>query len=259
MKSIKIIPTLLGCILIFLIGCTKKDPIIPAGWGDLSNVRIAAVFGSTGERFIKTNYENANFRGYDSTIDAIVDLKLGKVDYLITSYVNATNYIKQNPDLIIKPGYVESEGVAIAVRKDDSKLLADLSKLIQKFKEDGTLVDVVKRWVRESNVPYEPKEIPVHEGGKVLRVGISADMEPMIFMAYDKVIGLDAELIERIAYELKMVVEYHNVPFDALIALLDSDLVDVVISNLTSTEERRLLVNFTEDYYSNPLVLMEKK
>jgi len=259
MKTMRVISMMLCVVLVHLIGCTKKEALKDASTADLSEAKIGALAGSTGERFITENYEHAKLFKFDDIADAIVALKESEIDYVISTYITASNIAKHNTDILIKPGFVQAEGVAIAVNKHQTELLSNLSKVLERFKTDGTLVDISKRWVKVTNTPYERKEIPVHEAGKILRVGVTPKDEPMCFMVNGKIVGLDAELIERIAYELKMKVEFEEYPFEALLTAIDSELVDIAISNISSTKERQLLVNFTEDYFSNPLVLMKKK
>jgi polar amino acid transport system substrate-binding protein len=90
-------------------------------------------------------------------------------------------------------------------------------------------------------------------------VAIAANREPMCFISENEIVGLDCELIERIAYELGRPVNYNDMKFSALIASLESGKTDLVISNMTATEERRKAVNFSDGYFVNPQVLLTLK
>lgn len=54
-------------------------------------------------------------------------------------------------------------------------------------------------------------------------------------------------------------VQYYDMKFSALIAALESGKADLVISNMTATEERRKVVNFSDGYFVNPQVLLTYK
>ena len=226
---------------------------------DLEKADIGIMTGSTGEMYIEANYPGAGLYRYDSVPDAVMALKSNHLDYVITAYTIALGFVRSNPDLAIIPGTLLEEGVAIAIKKDDTQLLNDISAVLDQFKADGTLDDIIDRWIKEDGSAYEQKEIPVHTDAPVLMVGVAANREPMCYIDSGKIVGLDAELIERIAYELGMRVEYMDMQFSALITALESSRVSVVISNVTATEERREKVNFTDDYFQNPQVLLGQK
>ena len=249
--------TILLCsIMIVMISCSSKDTVETI---DLDKASIGAMTSTTGERFISENFAQAKLNKYDSITDAVVALKDKKVDYVITSLTNALGFVKNNKGLVIIPGVVLNEGVAIAVNKQDPQLLADISGVLAHFKSNGTLEDIIKRWTNVTNTGYEKKLVQVHDDVSILKVGVAANREPMCFLEKNKIVGLDAELIERIAFELNMKVEYINMPFAALISSLENNKVNVVISNITATEDRKKIVNFTDDYFQNPQVLMRRK
>ena len=219
---------------------------------------IGAMTGSTGEAFARKNFLDADIYAYDSIPDAVVALQADRIDYVITAYTNALGFIRNNKDLEIVPGTLLNEGAAIAVNKNNPGLLKDISAVLDRFKEDGTLDDIIDRWIKEDGSEYQRMEIPVNQTGEVLSVGVAANREPMCFIENGNVIGLDAELIERIAYELGKRVEFMDMTFSALIPALESGRVDVLISNITPTEERKQVVNFTDTYFQNPQVLLRR-
>jgi polar amino acid transport system substrate-binding protein len=81
----------------------------------------------------------------------------------------------------------------------------------------------------------------------------------MGFVSNNEIIGLDPELIERIAFKLGRPVKYYDMKFNALIAALESGKADVIISNMTMTEERRKRVEFSHGYFLNPQVMLTAK
>ncbi|MCL1821111.1 MAG: ABC transporter permease subunit, partial [Oscillospiraceae bacterium] len=255
MKKI-LIPVLL--VLLLLAAC-QNDKVDSDGGDNFAGSSLGVMTGSTGEMFVEATYPNAKLSRYDSIPDAVVALKSNKLDYVITAYTTALGFVRSNEDLTIIPGVLVEEGAAIAVKKDEAQLLADISAVLARFMDDGTMDDLVERWIKEDGSAYEQVEIPVNPNGAVLTVGVAANREPMCFIERGKIIGLDAELIERIAYELGMRVEYMDMQFSALIAALESGKVSVVISNVTATEERKQKVNFTNDYFHNPQILLARK
>ena len=231
-------------------------PSVPLRDGsDLATARVATMTGTTCEIYISNNYPNAELLLFDDINDAFMALKTGKADYVFTAFTTSLLAARKIPGLVLLPEKYTKDPSAIAFNKKNTELLKQVDDVLRQFKSDGTLNDIVERWIKPDGSDYQCKEIPVVNEGKPIKVGIAANREPMCFISNGKIAGLDAELIERIAHQLGRPVEYMDMKFSALIAAIESEKVDLIISNFTATEERRKRVNFSEDYFINPLVL----
>ena len=225
----------------------------------LSTGRVGLMTGTTAEQFMARKYPQAQVSRHDNIADAIAALQGRKLDYVITAKTTAINYAKNNPDLTVLPDALISEGAAIGVAKGNEQLLKQLNHVLARFKKEGSLDRLISRWIKTDNSAYEITPIPRVKNGKILKVAIAANREPMNFVRNNTYTGLDCELIERMAYELGMRVEFYNMQFSSLIIALQSGKVDVVISNLSPTAERKEKINFTEKYFDNPQVALVKK
>ena len=67
--------------------------------------------------------------------------------------------------------------------------------------------------------------------------------------------GFDVDLINAIAKDQKIEVEWKNMEFDGLIPALDSGNVDIVASGVTITKARKEKVDFSDEYYKSGLAL----
>ena len=240
---------------------TKKNKAIPQA-NDGSNIatsKVGAMTGTTGEMYIRNNYPKAEVQCFDDIMDAIASLQARKLDYVITAYTTALKVSNKNSDLVVLPKEYTDEYAAIALPKQSTELLTQVNEVLAEFKKDGTLDQIINRWVRKDGSDYEKADIPKVKEGKPLIVAIAANREPMCFVSDNKIVGLDCELIERIAYKLERPVQYYDMKFSALIAALESGKADLVISNMTATDERRKVVNFSDGYFVNPQVLLTVK
>ena len=226
---------------------------------NLPTATVGAMTGTTGEKYIREHYPKATVQCYDDIMDAIAALQAHKLDYVITAYTTALKVSNKNDDLLVLPKEYTDEYAAIAFNKKDEVLLNQVNQVLVQFKKDGTLDTIIHRWVKKDKIPYKIVQIPKVTTGKPIIVAIAANREPMCFISDNKIVGLDCELIERIAYELKRPVQYYDMKFSALIAALESGKADLVISNMTATAERRKVVNFSEGYFVNPQVLLTLK
>ena len=253
-----------ACLLMILFlmitaGCEKKDKVI-SNLADAQNARIGAMVGSIGEMLAKTRFPQAEIKSFDDTMDAVAALKSGQLDAVLTVLTTTINVVKRNPDLTYVPETIEKENVSIAVRKGNEALLKQVDGVIAKLRQDGTLADMSKRWFKLDPSPYETVVINTPAEGIPLKVGTNATREPFAFVdAAGKQTGHDGELAYRIGASLKRPVEFYDMKFAALIPALQAGKVDLIISGMSATEERKKSVDFSQPYYENTYVLIVKK
>lgn len=87
---------------------------------------------------------------------------------------------------------------------------------------------------------------------KVIKVGTDATYPPFGFKdeKSEKLQGFDIDIIEAIAKEEKLKVEWKNMNFDGLLLALKSDDLNVAISDMTITPDRAKEVDFSKPYYT---------
>lgn len=87
----------------------------------------------------------------------------------------------------------------------------------------------------------------------VLTVGMQVDYPPFEMYAEDGItpVGLDVDIIEAIAADLGLEVEYVDTAWDGIFAGLDTNKYDTIISGVTITAEREEKYDFTQSYIQN--------
>ncbi len=92
----------------------------------------------------------------------------------------------------------------------------------------------------------------------VLRVGAEPAYAPFEFMdeTTKELTGFDIELIDAIAKAEGWEIEVSTMPFDALIPALFTNNIDVALSAITITEERKKRVAFSDPYYDSGLTIL---
>lgn len=71
--------------------------------------------------------------------------------------------------------------------------------------------------------------------------------------------GYDIQIAKLLGEKLNMDIEIMQIEWDSLIIELQFDTIDAVIAGMTDTEERRLSIDFTDEYYRSELVLVTSK
>ena len=93
----------------------------------------------------------------------------------------------------------------------------------------------------------------IKSSGKIV-VGMSADYPPMEFTknvnGKNKFVGVDVELAKQIAKDLGVKLEIKNMDFDSLLVALETGKIDVIISGMTPTSERKKSIDFSKIYYA---------
>lgn len=96
--------------------------------------------------------------------------------------------------------------------------------------------------------------------GNKLIIGTDATYPPFEFVDESgNITGVDIEVGREIAKSLGKEVEFRNINFDGLITALRSGSIDLVISSMTATPERRQSIDFSEPYVKTGLAVLVAK
>lgn len=99
----------------------------------------------------------------------------------------------------------------------------------------------------------------IKSAGKI-RIGVEGTYRPYTYHdASGKLAGFEYDIAETLAKDLGVTAEYIETPWDSLIAGVDADRYDIVINNVSATDERKQKYDFSVPYlYSEPKVAVKK-
>lgn len=190
-------------VLAALAGCGKSERTIDSFSDSVGDTKIGVMTGSTGEEIARKRFTQGEIKSFDDVMDAVAAIKSHQIDAIVTAYPLALQVVKSNPDLRRLAEPLDNEDTAIAVKKGNDALLADVDRVIAELKGDGTLEAMKRRWFKTDSAPYDEPEIAAPAGGKPLRIGVAATREPFSFIDRDgRVTGHDGELARRIGARL---------------------------------------------------------
>ncbi|HCV0935028.1 ABC transporter permease subunit [Staphylococcus aureus] len=96
-----------------------------------------------------------------------------------------------------------------------------------------------------------------------LRVGLSADYAPMEFEhtvnGKTEYAGVDIDLAKKIAKDNNLKLKIVNMSFDSLLGAIKTGKIDIIISGMTSTPERKKQVDFSDSYMMTKNIMLVKK
>lgn len=120
-----------------------------AGPEDLSGKKIGVQQGTVGDMYTTDEFGDESIERFSKGVEAVQALMQGKVDAVVIDDQPAQTFVSQNEGLqILETEYVE-DNYAMAVKKDNAELLEKLNTAIRELKEDGTLDEIVAKYITE--------------------------------------------------------------------------------------------------------------
>ncbi|MDY3930036.1 MAG: basic amino acid ABC transporter substrate-binding protein [Clostridia bacterium] len=86
------------------------------------------------------------------------------------------------------------------------------------------------------------------EGKKVLTMGTNATFPPYEYYENNKIVGIDAEIAQKIADKIGYELKIEDMEFDSIIAAVQSGKIDMGMAGMTVTEDRLESVDFSDSY-----------
>lgn len=129
------------------IALTLKNAPSASSIAQMQGKIVAVNDGYTVDNFM-SKQKGINLRRLENVAQAILALKTGKIDIFVTAYSAIQPYLKQHnkEDFTLNTLEHESEGVALVVSKKHPKLFQRLEATLLELKEDGTIVDLKRKW-----------------------------------------------------------------------------------------------------------------
>ncbi len=240
-------------------GCQRAESTITA-LEHAETARIGVMGGSVGETAVAERFPAADVQTFDDIMDAVAAMRAGHLDAVVTGYPAALMVTKKNPDLTLVPGPLASENTAVGARLTDTALIAEVNRALDSLRADGTLADMDARWLKADLLPYIVPDILPSTTGEPLTIGVAATREPISFVDGDgKITGYDSELARRVGALLRRPIVFANMKFMALIPALQAGKIDLIVTGMSATVERRKRVAFSTSYYVNAQRMLVRK
>ncbi|KLI44881.1 amino acid ABC transporter substrate-binding protein [Brachyspira hyodysenteriae] len=117
---------------------------------DLTGKVLGVQVGSNDEALTADpSSKNAKeIRRYDVNVNAFLDLQAKRIDAVVIDEVAAQYYIaeKKAPFVVVENSPLTEELYGIGFRKSDAKLLAEVDKILDEMRADGTAAKISEKW-----------------------------------------------------------------------------------------------------------------
>ena len=230
---------------------------------DLNNrhYKISVDAGSAAANTAQSVFDKAEIVYTPSISDAYMSVSKGKTDAFVygrifMQYALASGSID---NLVILNNTLDTTDIAVGVSKSNASMLNDINKFIKESKQNGVLDDMYNRWVVKADTTMMEFKKPDNPSG-VLKIGTSGLVEPITYYDGEQNLkGYDIEFIYRLANYLNMDIELEAMGYDALIASLEAEKLDMVIADLNVTEERKKVIAMSDPYRTTETAVVVRK
>ena len=171
---------------------------------------------------------------YDNLNLMIMGIESNHVDQ-ISVYECVADYLMVNNNKfeVAKADWISGleDNFCFAVKHEDTALTADLNKVLDEMKSDGSLNKMIDEYIINVDKGKTPPaiELPKFDGAETIKIGVTGDLPPLDFVSADgKPAGFNTALLAEIAKRLNKNIEIIQVESGARAAALNSDQIDVV-------------------------------
>ncbi|MCO6540407.1 MAG: transporter substrate-binding domain-containing protein [Gilliamella sp.] len=128
---------------------TLKDTL--TSLDQLKGKRVGLQKGTTYPKYLIDKFPDMKAVSYDSYQYAILDLKAKRIDAIVSSSIVAGEWLGKETDIVALSDKITDhdyfgEGLGIAIRKGNEKLLNQFDQAIDKLKANGELDAIYKKW-----------------------------------------------------------------------------------------------------------------
>lgn len=125
----------------------KKDNNSIKSFNDLKGKKVGVMLGFTGD-VVVSEIAGVKVERFNAAYAGILALNSNKIEAVVLDSEPAKNYVLQNKNIKIVEGDTAQENYAIALRKNDKKLLEKLEKALKETKNNGTYDKLLKKYFK---------------------------------------------------------------------------------------------------------------
>lgn len=247
MKALKyIIP-----VLLLLVSCRTEQslPDIHAveSLDDLAGFKVATSAGSSYDLML------SDIPGVDVVRIGVGELLLAvekdMADFTLMDQTQAQMAHLESRGLEIRMSGIMKSTASAGFRLDDTALCNEFNEFLSEFRKSGEYDRWDSLWRSDCDSMAQVLiRRPRPQGDRTIRVGITDNIYPYIFIKDGSLTGMEVDVMEHFCSSAGIVPEYIAQEFTTLIPALNSGKIDVILSHMRVTAERSKQVLFSAPY-----------
>lgn len=251
-----------GVLGVFGIENKTPEPTEIHALSDLAGKRTGELTGSVFHHVLQLQQAGAaEYLQFDQTQLLVNALLTGKIDAVLEDEPIAQLLAAFYPEDLYVAFTYKDDNYSFATRKGDP-LNARISAVIQQLEQSGELEKFKEKWCKSSDqnrhITEWTHKADYDGSAGTIRYATDPTQAPMVYQAYNELMGMDIETLNRVAYELNMKVEYTFINFADLLNALQEGKADLVGGCMSVTPKRQERVDFVHPYYKGGMAVLAR-
>jgi len=238
------------------------DSYEPLTYEDFKGKRFAVLTGSVFDEVADKIFNASEKLYFNSTVEEIEAVKLGKVDAVLMDEVAATLSLcsGQYDSLQALPVPLPELNLEYGVFSVRQDIIEQYNEFLASIKADGTLEEMQERWLKSNAFEAVMPEIPLTGENGTLTVAIMATYPPFTFAGESgEFTGFDIEQLRRFAAWLGKDVRFVDMDFGGMTAYVASGKADLGASVYITSERKESFLFSDPDYVSRTVLVVRKQ
>lgn len=248
---------ILSILTSFVLDCKAKEVSYESP-ESLNKARVAVAMGTSYDEYLTTNFKGLDILRNENMSDVIAMVLSQKADFAVLDMQSAQEFIADGDKIEIVDPLLFNAEIAAGISNGKPELRDEFNKFLEGFLDSDTFAEIKERWSGPSD-EVEPKTIELPKTGKSIKVGVSSFTAPFCFIKDNELVGIDIEIIHHFALEYGYELKFSDMNFNALLAAIENQRLDIVVSSLSVTEDRGKNMLFSLPYYQIPAVVVARK
>ncbi len=237
---------LLLAVGIFVSCAEKQEQKQVSSFDDLKGSEVAVILGSMYDLYV-SDFSGLEIKRVPNPADLLTTLEYGKSAYALIDSVMLIDPVIRAKNFKVDFSGFNPNYYALAFRKTDTTLCRKFNEFLAQIKSNGVYADMYDRWTSDKSVEMPTIQLPKDENP--ILVGTLGANPPFSFFKDNEWVGFEIEMLQRFAQSAGRSVQFFNYDFGALIASLNANKIDVIVSTMSVTEERAEQVLFSDSYF----------
>ena len=153
---------------------------------------------------------------------------------------------------------LSSEEYAFGVDKKQPELKEKCNELLKEMKSNGELDEISNHYFGNGE-PVGVTSAKQDKSKDQLVVATNAEFAPFEYKEGDKIVGLDADMMQAVCDKLGYELQIDDMAFDSIISAVQSGKADVGVAGMTVTPDREKNVLFSDGYATSTQVIIVRK
>ena len=255
MKKVLLTILLLSGVLLFS-SCQGAQREMPRSIDGLSGRSVGVQAGTLYEMDLQAICPDVKIEYYSDPGMMILAVKQGQLDAYLTENTGFVYEKKNNPTLEQIPGIIATYDVGVGIGNvpGQQKILDQMNAFIEKCGLDGTMEELTKKWLRESDNAERlvDKSSISGENGELI-IGLEPTFEPYSYVSNNEYQGFDIDFIYRFCREYGYMPVLEAMNYDSLSSALSSGKIHVAM-NILLEEERQEEIALSKRYVSYNII-----